>query len=53
MDRFVEAGLMQRQYDRVKLHLTVINTLFRKDDAGICDNENQQSKGQRDEKVNL
>lgn len=31
VDRFVSAGLMERQYDRVKLHITVMNTLFRKD----------------------
>lgn len=29
-DYFVSAGLIQRQYDNVKLHVTLINTLFRK-----------------------
>ncbi len=29
VDRFVSAGIMTRQYDRVKLHVTLMNTLFR------------------------
>ncbi len=39
---FVTAGLMVKQYDRVKLHLTLINTLFRTE-SGICDNEASQN----------
>lgn len=31
VDKFSEAKLMQRQREQVKLHLTVMNTLFRKD----------------------
>ncbi|XP_026206709.1 activating signal cointegrator 1 complex subunit 1 [Anabas testudineus] len=31
VEHFVSAGLMVRQWDRVKLHGTVMNTLFRKD----------------------
>ena len=31
VERFTSSGLMQRDYDRVKLHVTVMNTLFRKD----------------------
>ncbi|KAL0964748.1 hypothetical protein UPYG_G00328360 [Umbra pygmaea] len=31
LDHFVSAGLMVREWDRVKLHGTVMNTLFRKD----------------------
>ncbi|XP_072523157.1 activating signal cointegrator 1 complex subunit 1 [Salminus brasiliensis] len=31
MEHFVAAGLMVREWDRVKLHATVMNTLFRKD----------------------
>ncbi|KAM6896843.1 activating signal cointegrator 1 complex subunit 1 [Xenentodon cancila] len=31
VDHFVSAGLMVREWDRVKLHGTVMNTLFRKD----------------------
>ena len=33
--RFLSAGLMQQQYDRVKLHITVMNTLFRKEPGSI------------------
>lgn len=31
VDRFVAKGLMRRQYDSVKLHVTLMNTLFRRD----------------------
>ncbi|XP_029553370.1 activating signal cointegrator 1 complex subunit 1 isoform X2 [Salmo trutta] len=31
VDHFVSSGLMVREWDRVKLHGTVMNTLFRKD----------------------
>ncbi|KAJ8013563.1 hypothetical protein DPEC_G00031060 [Dallia pectoralis] len=31
LDHFVSTGLMVREWDRVKLHGTVMNTLFRKD----------------------
>ncbi|KAJ8406787.1 hypothetical protein AAFF_G00297030 [Aldrovandia affinis] len=31
VERFVTAGLMVREWDRVKLHGTIMNTLFRKD----------------------
>lgn len=34
VEHFVSAGLMVREWERVKLHGTVINTLFRKDHAG-------------------
>lgn len=34
VEHFVSAGLMVREWDRVKLHGTVINTLFRKDHTG-------------------
>ncbi|KAL5004729.1 hypothetical protein ScPMuIL_018185 [Solemya velum] len=33
-DKFVSSNLMQKDYDRVKLHVTVMNTLFRKDPSG-------------------
>ena len=29
---FAKTGLMPKQFDRVKLHITVVNTLFRKDE---------------------
>ncbi|KAJ1142893.1 hypothetical protein NDU88_009205 [Pleurodeles waltl] len=31
MERFVSSGLMLREWDRVKLHATIMNTLFRRD----------------------
>ena len=31
VDKFVSVGLMKREYDRVKLHVTLMNTLMRKD----------------------
>ncbi|KAM9424965.1 activating signal cointegrator 1 complex subunit 1 isoform 1-T5 [Pholidichthys leucotaenia] len=34
VEHFVSAGLMTREWDRVKLHGTVMNTLFRKDSTG-------------------
>ncbi|XP_053269301.1 activating signal cointegrator 1 complex subunit 1 [Pleuronectes platessa] len=34
VEHFVSAGLMVREWDRVKLHGTVINTLFRRDTTG-------------------
>lgn len=34
VEHFVSAGLMVREWDQVKLHGTVINTLFRKDHTG-------------------
>lgn len=36
VERFVSSGLMQRQYDRVKLHITMMNTMFRKDSSGTA-----------------
>lgn len=47
MDKFVEAGLSKKQYDRVKLHVTVINTLMRKEtqlDASSNQNSGIESK---------
>lgn len=34
VEHFVSEGLMVREWDRVKLHGTVMNTLFRKDLSG-------------------
>ncbi|XP_072439628.1 activating signal cointegrator 1 complex subunit 1 [Chiloscyllium punctatum] len=31
MERFVSSGLMEKEWDRVKLHATLMNTLFRRD----------------------
>ncbi|CAN9509159.1 unnamed protein product [Ophioblennius macclurei] len=49
VEHFVSAGLMSREYDRVKLHGTVMNTLFRKD-ASVEDSggTGRQNAGERE-----
>lgn len=37
VDRFTSTGLMQKEYDRVKLHATIMNTIFRKDPTGTTE----------------
>ena len=37
VEKFVQSGLMKREYDRVKLHATLLNTLFRKDEGDLGD----------------
>jgi len=37
VDKFVDAGFMRREYDRIKFHVTVMNTLFRKDKNDVGD----------------
>jgi len=44
--KFAETGLMPRQFDRVKLHMTVLNTIFRKEDF---DGNEQEQKGEQRE----
>lgn len=34
VDKFTSADLMQQEHDHVKLHVTVMNTLMRKDPTG-------------------
>ena len=34
VDHFCSKNLMTQQYDRVKIHATVMNTLFRRDNCG-------------------
>ena len=34
VDKFTSAGIMTQELDHVKLHVTVMNTLFRKDPTG-------------------
>ncbi|XP_029648191.2 activating signal cointegrator 1 complex subunit 1 isoform X1 [Octopus sinensis] len=36
VEKFTVAGLMQKDYDRVKLHATIMNTLFRSDPSGVA-----------------
>ena len=40
--KFVQSGLMRRDYDRVKLHVTLLNTLFRKDQGDLGDGERKE-----------
>nr|XP_045606852.1 activating signal cointegrator 1 complex subunit 1-like [Procambarus clarkii] len=39
VDEFVKAGVLNRQHDRVKLHVTLMNTLFRHDRDGVTDSK--------------
>lgn len=48
VDKFTSTGLMQQEYDRVKLHVTVMNTLFRKDPTGISEPEKKQDRGRKE-----
>ena len=48
MDKFTAKGLMQKEYDRVKLHATVMNTIFRKDPTGTTELRKTAGKGSRD-----
>ena len=43
VNRFVTAGFMTREYDRVKLHVTVMNTLMRKDPSGTSEPRRDRS----------
>lgn len=44
VERFVESGLMRREYDHVKFHVTLMNTLFRKDKTDVGDKSESKSK---------
>ena len=47
-EKFMSAGLMQKDYDRVKLHATIMNTLFRKEPSGVVrtsEQDQSQSRG--------
>ena len=44
VSRFVSAGLMTQQYDTIKLHITAINTLFRKDPGGVSQPQYREHK---------
>lgn len=47
VEHFVSAGLMVREWDRVKLHGTVMNTLFRKDSTGCFPVEDRGGAGRQ------
>ena len=42
VEKFVQSGLMRRDYDRVKLHVTLLNTLFRKDQGDLGDRDRKE-----------
>jgi len=44
VDLYVNAGIMTREYDRVKLHITVMNSLMRKDTSGTAIHQPDQHK---------
>lgn len=46
VDRFVGSGLMRREYSRVKLHCTLLNTLFRRDTGEPGDTSSSSHQGQ-------
>ncbi|XP_019620390.1 PREDICTED: activating signal cointegrator 1 complex subunit 1-like [Branchiostoma belcheri] len=43
VERFVSAGLTEQEYDRVKLHTTVMNTLFRRDPSASPDKSSRKA----------
>lgn len=45
VDRFTDTGLMLRDHDRVKLHVTVMNSLMRKDPSGTTVKPQATSRG--------
>jgi len=48
VDRFVASGIMLREHDHVKLHITVMNSLMRKDpsnDAIVSESNRASAKG--------
>ncbi|XP_049852737.1 activating signal cointegrator 1 complex subunit 1 isoform X1 [Schistocerca gregaria] len=44
VEYFANRGLMQKQYEQVKLHATVMNTLFREDKGGVSETETSKKK---------
>ena len=42
VEKFVQSGLMRREYDRVKLHATLLNTLFRRDQGDLGDRDRKE-----------
>jgi len=37
VEKFVNSGLMKKEYEKVKLHLTLLNTIFRKDQGDLSE----------------
>ena len=42
VEEFVQRGLMRREHERVKLHVTLLNTLFRKDQGDLGDRDRRE-----------
>ncbi|XP_041350250.1 activating signal cointegrator 1 complex subunit 1-like [Gigantopelta aegis] len=45
VDKFTSLGLMQHQYDRVKLHVTVMNSLMRKEPTAVERTRHERGTG--------
>ncbi|XP_069677195.1 activating signal cointegrator 1 complex subunit 1 isoform X6 [Periplaneta americana] len=41
---FTSRGMMQKQYERVKLHVTLMNTLFRSEESSDIDSDKQRPR---------
>ncbi|XP_076324235.1 activating signal cointegrator 1 complex subunit 1 [Tachypleus tridentatus] len=48
VDKFTSSGLMKKQFDNIKLHLTLMNTKFRTDNSGESQNSPQKGKKLRE-----
>ncbi|XP_067007831.2 activating signal cointegrator 1 complex subunit 1 isoform X2 [Anabrus simplex] len=44
VDFFANSGLMEKQYEQVKLHVTLMNTLFREDKGGVSEHETSKRR---------
>ncbi|XP_064640403.1 activating signal cointegrator 1 complex subunit 1-like isoform X2 [Lineus longissimus] len=53
VDKFVSSGLMHRDSDRVKIHVTVMNTMFRKDPSGAVIQAKSGQRGATKERVSF
>ena len=45
VERFVQSGLMRREHERVKLHCTILNSKFRREEA---EGEVGEGRGERE-----
>ena len=48
VDRFTSTGLMMQEYSHVKLHVTVMNSLMRRDPTSIPLHRDQRGRDNRD-----
>lgn len=47
LNRFVESGLSKRQFDRVKLHATIMHSQLRQDTSGINVQHSEEAKSRK------